>query len=922
MIKFRNKICLMALLTSCVTEAMAQNDSIPFEESTAAISVIKSKDIEARSSKDIGNSIVGAGLGLYSKQAAGNYASANPTFYVRGLQSLSGSTPLILVDGIEREIKNISSEEVEEVQILKDAAAVALYGRKGVNGVILIKTKRGRYNSREIKFTYDHTFSFMRRKPEFVDAYTYASAVNEARGYEDLAPMYSSEAMAAFRDGTYPYSYPNVDWVDETFRDNASNNKFNIEFSGGSDKFRYYVLAGLITDKGFIKNANENDGYSTQNKYVRGNLRVNLDAKITPTTDMRVNLQGVLMESSRPGDSANLWDMVYSVPSAAFPVKTEDGLWGGNSTWSGLKNPVAQAQGAAYSKNHQRSLFADLTLTQDLKSITEGLEATARIAYDNSSNVYENHSLESYLYGMAVPGVWMNGQPTITNFTGGTPSEMGDGAETNDYAHLFNFNIGLNYRRTFGRHSLYSQLRWNYENQETYGTNKTVFRQDASLYARYGYDKRYFVDMALVASGSSRLAPGSKWAFSPTLSAAWVVSREKFMKNVKWIDLLKLRASAGIINADFLPEDTWTYFIQSYNTGAGAYMFTSNYTTGGIGSGTTLGRIATTSCGYEKAYKYNVGIDARLFGGLDVTLDAYMQHRTDIWVSSEGKYTSIVGFEKPFENAGVVDSYGFEIGLDYNRTFGKVDFNVGGNFSYNKNEIKEQLEEPRLYSNLVETGHPVGQIFGLQAIGFFKDQADIDASLTQTFSTVRPGDIKYKDVNGDKKIDANDKVAIGYNTTCPEITYNFHVGAEWKGLGVYAVFQGVGNYSAILNTKSMFWPLIDNNTISQYAYDNRWTLENPNAKFPRLSSQSNANNYQTNSLWVADRSYLKLRNLEVYYKLPKSLMEKIGFINAAKVYVKGTDLFCIDGIDVVDPENYGATNPMTTSIVAGVSLTF
>ena len=331
--------------------------------------------------------------------------------------------------------------------------------------------------------------------------------------------------------------------------------------------------------------------------------------------------------------------------------------------------------------------------------------------------------------------------------------------------------------------------------------------------------------------------------------------------------------------------------------------------------------MATANPTNEKAYKYNVGVDAKFFGGLDVTLDLWKEHRTDIWVTSDGKYSAVLGMDTPYENAGVVDSWGVELGLDYNKKIGDFAFNMGGNFSLNKNEIKEMLEEPRQYANLVQTGNPYGQLYGLEAIGFFKDEADIAASPTQTFSTVRPGDIKYRDVNGDKLIDANDKVAIGYSTTCPEIFYNVHLGAEWKGLGFYAMFQGTGNYSAVLNTKSMYWPLIDNTNISQYAYDNRWTPENPNAKFPRLSSQSNANNYQTSTLWLADRSFLKLRNLEVYYKLPSSFLEKTKVVNAAKLYVRGVDLFSFDSIDENDPEAYGV-NPMTKSIALGLSVTF
>lgn len=920
---------ILALLMMTATHLMAeQTDSVEIganrhfsvDETTAAVSVIKNCELNKRSSKDIGNNIIGQGLGLVSLQGTGNYADANPTFYVRGLQSLSNNAPLILVDGIEREIKNIMPEEVENVTILKDAAAVALYGYKGVNGAVLITTKRGVAGTRQLTFTYDHAFNFMARKPEFADAYTYANAMNEARINDGLPAMYSPEALTAIQDGTMPYSYPNVNWMDETFRNNAITNRYCIEMRGGTEKFRYFTLLSLLSDKGFINNANMNDGYSTQNKYVRGNMRINLDADITKTTKMKVNMLGILAESSRPGNSTNLWDLVYSLPAVAFPVVTESGLYGGNSTWSGEKNPVAQATGAAYSKNHTRSLMADLTLDQSLAAITQGLSLTARLAYDNASNIYENHS-KTYEYGMAVPGLWQNGQPAITQYKAGKESAMSSAADTNDYAHRFHMSLGVNYDHTFGNNALYTQLRWDYDNEELYGVNNTVFRKDLSWYTHYGYKGKYYADLALVWSGSSRLAPDTKWSFSPTMSFAWLIHKEDFMNDVKWINRLKLRASAGIINADFLPENSWTYYLQGYDVTSGSYNFTSNYNTGGVG-GTTLGRLATLNPGNEKAYKYNFGIDARLWGALDVMFDAFYQHRTDIWVESTGKYTDIVGYDKPFENAGIVNSWGMELGLDYTKKLGEVTINLGANMNLNHSKVVEQLEEPQVYSNLVSTNHRLNQIFGLEAIGFFKDQADIDNSPVQTFSAVKPGDIKYRDINGDNKIDANDKTAIGYSTKAPETFYNFHLGAEYKGVGFYALFQGVGRYSAILNTKSLYWPLIGNNTISMEAYNNRWTTENSNAKYPRLSSESNANNYQTSTLWLASRSFLKLRNLEVYYNLPSSLLEKTKYISKAKLYLRGTDLLCFDSIDITDPENYGATNPATRSVVLGLAVTF
>lgn len=892
------------------------------EQSTAAVSVITSATTDRRSARNIGNSIIGQGLGLESMQNAGNYAAANPTFYVRGLQSLSGSSPLILVDGIERDINNITPEEVESVTILKDAPAVALYGYKGANGAILVTTKRGKYKSKSVTFTYDHIINYMTRRPKFADAATYASAMNEARNNDGLSPMYTDQEIQAFQNGTYPDLYPNVNWVDEAFRHHGVNNKFNVQFRGGTDKFRYYTMIDLISDKGFVRDPGLNDGYSTQNKYVKGNVRTNLDIDLFPTTKVKVNLLGVLNEASRPGNSTNVWDLVYTVPSAAFPVQLPDGRWGGNATWDGTKNPYAQSVAAAYTKNHTRALFSDITLKQDLGSVLEGLEATLRVSYDNSSNVLENHS-RTYEYGSYPTSsiVW-NADGTATKgseFTGGANAGMGRDAKTNIFSKRFHFDGGFDYQNQFGGHSLYSQLKWDYEYQEEDGINNVIYRQDVSWYTHYGWIGKYFADLTLVESGSNRLAPGTKWSLSPTVSAAWLVSKEKWMQNVKWVNFLKLRGSFGILNMDLLPDDTWTYYTQQYTMTGGTYPFNSNWQS--FTGRTTLGRMATENPSHEKAYKYDLGFDATLFNGLDVTFDAFYSLRNNIWVKTDGKYTDLIGQDAPFENDGKVESEGLELGLDYNKKFGQVTFNVGGNFNYNHNRIKAQDEAPRLYPNLVETGNQLSQIYGLKAVGFFKDQADIDASPTQTFSTVRPGDIKYEDVNGDNVIDANDKVAIGHSTV-PALYYSLHLGAEYKGLGFYCLFQGTGVYSGILSTKSMYWPLINNTTISQYAYDNRWTPEHQDALFPRLSSQSNANNYQNSTLWLVNRSFFKLRNVEVYYNLPKALLSKTGFINGAKIYVRGTDLFSLDHMDVSDPESYGVINPLTKSVVAGLSLTF
>ena len=950
----KRHILLLSLLAGIGLPAAAQQDSLGIDfadqvieigankdfsraQSTAAVSVITSKDVNKRSAKNIGNSILGQGNGLVSLQGSGTYFEQNPTFYVRGLQSLSTSAPLVLVDGVERDISIVSPEEVDHVSILKDAAAVALYGYKGANGAILVTTKRGEYKSQNIRVSYDHLLNFQTNRPKFVDGATFANAMNEALAQEGAAPRFTAEEIAAFQNGNYPYQYPNVNWVDETFRKSGATNKIAVEFSGGGERFRYFTMVNLLSDKGFIKNFDATDGFSTQDKYVRGNLRTNLDIDLTPTTMLKVNMLGILSEMSRPGGPtstgsssstavANLWDMVYSTPSLAFPIKNEVDEWGGSSTYTGVNNPVAQSSGAAYYKLHERALFADMTLNQDLKYWLEGLSLTARLGYDTYSTLYEDHSM-TYVYGNYPVTSWQGGAPVKGDYwSSGTPGTMSKNSGTVDWARRLIFSAGLNFDRLFAdKHYVYSQLRWDYEYQNTTGsTGQTIYRHNVSWLGHYAYANKYIGELALVYSGSNRLAPDTKWNLSPTVSAAWVLSNEDFLKDCSIVDFLKMRASFGIINADYLPGDNvWNYYAASYSQGSsatGSYPFGAGYDV--VYANSTLGLLPTLNPSHEKAYKYNLGFDATLFGGLNVELDLYMQQRKDIWVSGTGAYTSLIGFDAPYINAGKVNSSGFELSLDYTKTLGELTFNVGGMFNFNKNEIKEQAEEPRAYSNLVQTGNPLNSTYGLVAIGLFRDQADIDASPKQNFSAVYPGDIKYKDINGDGVIDANDVTKIGYSGYAPEIFYNLHAGLEFKGFGFNLLFQGAGRYSANLSAKGMYWPLLNTTNLSQQYYDGRWTSSNPNAEYPRLSTTSNANNYQTSTFWQRDRSFLKLRNVEVYYNLPKTLMEQTGFIKTAKVYLRGVDLFCADHLDEADAESYGVSAPLNRSIVAGVALSF
>ena len=888
-------------------------------ESTGAVSTVYAENIDKSSAFSIGNSLYGNVLGLTTMQSTGVVWEQMPSMYIRGLKTLNGNNGILLVvDGLERDnnwqaLKYITPEEVESVSVLRDAAALALY--RGVNGVVNIVTKRGKYDTREINFSYDHAFNYMTRKPELADAYTYASALNEALTNDGKQVRYSQNELNAFKNGTSPYLYPNVNWWEEVFRDRGASDIATLSFRGGSTKMRYYTMMNLQNNRGFIKNFDTNADYSTQEKYSKANFRTNLDIDLSPKTKMQANIMGILNEFSRPGmGSDNLISKLYQLPSAAFPIRTESGLWGGNTTWGENWNPVALTEGRAYSKGHTRGLYADMSLRQDLSSLTKGLGASVRIGYDNLASYWENHT-KGYKYGMASVASWENGLPIAgEEITGGKDTEMSGDSKLDWQYRAFNLQMNVDWQRQFGVHSLYSMLLYTYKYDNAKGINNTFYRQNAGWYTHYGFKNRYFADFTLMASASNLLAPDHRWNVSPTVGLAWLISNEKFMQSQNVVDFLKLRASFGMLNTDNIPGNG--YWNETVGGGNG-YPINNNF--GGDG-GWHEGRLASVNGTTEKAYKYNAGVDATLFKGLTLTVDGFYERRSDIWVSSDGQNSAVLGASGSYVNAGIVDSWGTEIGANYYKKMGNVELNLGGTFTYNRSKIIEMLEEPAAYDYTRSTGNPVGQIFGLQAIGYFVDQADIDNSLPQQFGPVKAGDIKYKDMNGDKVINSDDRVAMGYNSTCPEIYYSFSLGLEWKGLGFSAQFQGVGNYTAILSG-TYYRPLVDNTTISNYVYRNRWTPETPNARFPRLTTETVDNNLQTSSLWLADRSFLKLRNCEVYYKLPSSWLNRF-WVKNAKVYVRGVDLLCFDSIDQLDPEAMNNSYPATRSIHVGLSVGF
>lgn len=886
---------------------------------SASVSVITSDELIASGAINLSDALYGRLLGLTALKTGGFEGddSYGAKFNIRGNQTLSENDILILVDGIRRPIDRLTVEEVESVTVLKDAAAVALLGYEGVNGALFVTTRRGRDGGPHIDVTYRHEFLFDPKVADFVNAYDYASALNEARMNDGLPLAYSSLEMELFKYGSDPYVYPNVNWKNEVLKNSASEDQVNLSVSGGSDKMRYFTFLDYTDSRGALKGTGQSD-YNSQLRYSKANIRANLDFNVTPTTTMKVNVQASFIETNCPasGGSGSILNQVYSIPSNAFPVRNPDGVWGGNSTF-GDANPVARVQSTGREKTHRRALYADAQLTQRFDFLLEGLSASLRMSYDNLSQINERHS-KSFQYGfLAYDG-------EIGDPDGLTSTVYGDKVNNLEFSKWLgnqwrasNFALTVNYDHTFGTDHNVSAA-FIYNTSATIGMERynTFYRANVMGYMNYAWRDRFNATVVLAGNGSNRSYP-HKWSFSPTFSAAYMLAKDNA---APVLNMAKVRASLGIHHSDYVPVNG--LWLESYDGGHGNIVLRPNYD--GNYWGSYLTHYPLSKFALETAYKYNLGVDMRLFGGLEFTADAYFNRRSNIMMSANDLNSWVVGRPDSYAAEGKVDSYGVEIGLNYTRKFSEHFMLHGGAmFTWGTNRVKNYIEIPaEPYQSHI--GWRIDQAYGLEAIGFFKDQADIDASPTQRFSNVQPGDIKYRDQNGDNIIDENDAVYFGYGRNLPETNYAVNLGAEYRGFGFNLVFQGTTGMTAWLGTTGVWNCTPGTGNISQHYFDNVWhagTADNSTTLYPRLTTQDNPNNNQSSSVWFSNISWLKLRNAEIYYRLPKSIIGKAA-MSEARIYVQGRNLFTASNMKAVDPEVMGTQYPVFKGVNVGIILNF
>ena len=873
-------------------------------EMTGAISSVKGDEMSKSFTTNVANTLYARLPGLTVGQQSGEPGNDAPTLHARGISTFgTGRDVTIIIDGFPSTLElfqQLTPQEIESVNLLKDAASAAIYGNKAANGVLLVKTKRGVNAPLELKLGIRFGMQQAMRLPDFLGSYDYAQLYNEAM-VNDLGPgseVYSPADLEAYKNGTDKYRYPNVNWYNQLLRTLSPLADYDLSARGGSDVVRYFVLLNVATNKRLYKGTEKESDYTKDFSYTRYNFRTNVDVKLSKRISSEFTLGGSVEDRVNPGRvrndvsgeySTNVFNLIAKLPPNAFPIYHENGQIGGNSAYY---NPWAEITETGYYSTNKRSAQLSAKLIGDLGMITPGLSISGAVGFNT---IYKSYTIASRDYARYD----MSGQQF------GETSSMSISESAYNQWRNFVVHGFVNYDRVFGEHHVDAMLMGGYEEYNVSSTDLPYKDIVSGGRLTYSYDKRYVAEFSFAYSGNDNYARGKRFGFFPAGSLGYVISNEEFLKGNKIVDYLKLRASYGLTgNRDngstrFPYNQYYTggnYYLGQSN--AASYYYVQNY-------------YANPDATWEKDRKFNIGIDAVLFDRLSITADYFKEKRYDILTMPYDVLPSFVGFKRPELNIGRVSNQGFEAVVRYTGKETKdLTWFVEASAWFARNKILYNAEAPQNYAYQYRTGHRVDQPFLLEALGFFNDQNEIDSSPKQTFAAVQPGDLKYADLNNDKRIDSEDFKAIGY-TDVPECTLGLHAGLTYKGFDFDVLFQGALNRS-VYWSGSYFEAFQNDGQISSIAL-NRWTEDTKStATYPRLSASNNLNNYQSSSFWQKNGDFLKLRSLEIGYTIPKNLTRKIK-IEGVRVFMNGTNLFSLDHMDgFTDPETMTGYPAMRT----------
>ena len=921
-----------------------------------AQSSMKMEDIKTPSAS-LTTTLAGRLAGVVAVQRTGEPGKDAADIWIRGISTPNTSSPLVLVDGVERSFNDIDPEDIESLTTLKDASATAVYGVRGANGVILIKTKPGKVGKPTVSADYYESFTRFTKMVDLADGITYMNAANEAMRNDGIATKYTEDQIRNTIAGKDPYLYPNVDWLKEIFNDWGHNRRVNVNVRGGSEKVAYYASVSYFNETGMTVTDKNINTYDSKMKYSRYNFTTNLNIDVTPTTKVEIGAQGYLGEGNYPAiSSADLYNAAMSISPVEYPKMffvNGEAFVPGTSTNNNFNNPYSQATRRGYDNLTKNQIYSNLRVTQDLDMLTKGLKLTAMYAFDvyNEIHVHQDRAESTYNFLDTSVPYDMNGQPILQRIYEGS-NVLSYKQETSGNKKTY-LEASLNYDRTFNDdHRVSALFLFNQQSKLLYPKGTL---EDAIPYrmmgiagrATYSWKDRYFAEFNIGYNGAENFSPKHRFGTFPAFGVGWVVSNEKFWQPLsKAVSFLKIRYTDGKVGNSEVSDRRFMYLDQMKENGDYGYKFGPN---GTKWSGYETVNMAVDLI-WEESRKQDLGIDLKLFNDdLSIVFDLFKERRENILLKREHSIPSFLGYNTsaPYGNIGIIENKGFDGTIEYNKRINK-DWVIAlrGNVTFNKDKwIQGELPEQK-YEWMNQYGHNINGVKGYVAEGLFtqteiddmarwESLSDANKAITpkpfaSQFGTVKAGDIKYKDLNNDGQIDAYDQTYISRGDV-PTTVYGFGFTIGWKDLSVGMMFQGVAGAERVLNGSSV--NPFNGGGGRGNLYSNigdRWTEENPdqNAFYPRLSygseTTSNINNFQKSTWWVRNMNFLRLKTLQISYNLPKPWVNKVHLKNAA-VYVMGTNLFTLSRFKLWDPElntDNGASYPNTTSYSVGINFTF
>ncbi|NLR56914.1 TonB-dependent receptor [Chitinophaga polysaccharea] len=931
---------------------------------TGAVSSVQTKDIRQSSSASLANALSGRLPGLTAIQSGGGQPGRDDaTMYLRGAATTNGTNPLILIDGVPRDnIRTIDPNEVASVTVLKDASATAVFGVRGANGVILITTRRGQPGKAELNISVDQSYSSFTREPERLHSVEYMALRNEAAKNDGITtPPFPQEIIDKYanplagldpKDPDYAnkarirnYIYPDHDYYREYISRYSPQTRVNVSLNGGTDKVAYFANATYLHQGGNLKTEPKSQlGYDPSSKLDRYSFRSNLDYKITRSLKAFLNIgtyiERVNMPSAGlyPGSSTDwmITDLIYQAQTI-LPITP------GPTTIDGFGVPTGKIVDPGYMdrsafeimnrfgyRNEVRSnLNSTLGLEWDLsKTVTKGLSLKGMISYDSKATTAMQGYKTEQLY-LAQVNYQTNELSYALKRSGENRLSLVKGADSR-----YNINLqgGINYNRTFGgKHDVGGMVLAQRDYWESPSGEIPFNVVGVAARATYGYDNRYLAEVNMGYNGSEQFAPGKRYGFFPAVSIGWAVSNEKFLKGNQLLTNLKLRASYGKVGNDKMGDARFLY-LSDITMGGGPLGSL------GMGQGINQGLLGNTNITWELAKKQNYGVDLELLGSLGITFDYFIENRSDILIS-RGTIPQLQGVpldKIPRINMGQVDNKGFEIELTYNKSITRdLHLNFRGNFGYNHNTVKfidEAINSDAYAYRYRQTGFSLGQSWGYKidysnGNGYFNSQEELDKYLSHTaygFGSPRVGDFKYIDLNGDGIVDDKDLAPIKY-TSIPGIVYGSTLALGYKGVDLTIFFQGVGRYSSNYANQGVYEYIIQG-TYFDY-HKTAWTAERyakgEKITYPALSTRSNTN-HTANDFFIMDRSFLRLKNIELAYTLPPGWLKRAS-IKAVRIYVSAQNLLTWDKLKMghLDPESTNSIGyPVTRMMNFGFNATF